>query len=230
MEEKEQVLDEQQVMDALTTEDDSLAGLTEEEAKVASKILPALAAKANSLAEAKKAKEVAEFIDKLVVEQKEKLKTAIEEIRKSMVPPSPEELQTLLDQDYLEFKLKLGSDKKEFVLCELPLAAETKIVKLLKKTLGEHLKELARIEWSGSKLDRINQIVEAVPSAVETLAGLVAICLNPRGEFDFVTQEWVMLNIGSNRMVNILTAQIEVNRYRDFFSKGSRLFRLQMMA
>ena len=199
---------------------------TPEELSVAKRLLPVIAAKANAQAEANKAKELAKVIDQIKTDNRTALEAEITKLQKSMTPPSPEELQALLDQEYLEFNVKVGrgDQVKEFVLQELPMACESRLLKAVKKTIGERLKDLNRFDFSDGStvIERVQRIIEVVPGAMETLAECCVTCLDPFGE-QGITAEWVGLNISSTRILNILHAQITVSRYRDFFSLVGRL-------
>jgi hypothetical protein len=199
---------------------------TEEERKIAVRLLPLIAAKANALAEARKTAELSRIVEQIKVENTKTLESKIEEFRKALTPPTPEELNTLLNQEYLEFPMKVGANgtMREFVIRELPLATEIKVVKVIQKTLGARLQEIARIDWvtGMSNLERIEKLVTMVPGAMETIADCVALCLDPSGKE--ITGEWVQSNIGLQRLTGILHAQMAVSRYRDFLSLAGRLF------
>lgn len=226
--EEQKIPTEAEVNEALTA-DDVETELTEEERKVAAKIIPKLAAKANAMAEANKAKELNTFITQLTEKNKVDMAAAIEKARKSLIPPTQEELQVLLDQDYMEFKLKIGKTKEEFTIGELTQWSEKRVLKTIKKVFAENLKDLIRIDWQGSQLERINQLLDVVPGAMDAMAECCAICLDPFEERKDVTAEWVLKNISLKRMVDILSVQIEANRYRDFFSNASHQSLFQMM-
>ena len=207
---------------------------TSEERDIALRLIPVLTLKATAqakiTAEAQKATEMQEWVDKLIAENQEILKAKLAEFQKSMTPPTAEELQKILSQEYVEFSLKLRYDGKarEFMIRELPLAAETRLMKMVQKTLASMIKEIGAIDWqskvgSNTMVERIMKILEMVPGAIETLSDCCAVCLDPLGEDDKITGEWVQKNIGLGRLASILQAQLEVGRYRDFFSQVSRL-------
>lgn len=213
---------------ALAQPDPVMEGLTPEEAAVAAKILPRIAAKANTMAEAKKAKELKERMDALISENSKLMERKIEEFRKQLTPPTQDEIHAMLEQEYAEFRLKAGrgTESKEFVLQELPMAVEAKVVKAIQKTLVDNLTLLQRVKWdTGDKslADKVANLVEMVPGAMETLANITAMCLG--GD---VTGQWVMDNVSLTRMAAILQAQWSVGRYRDFLSLVSRFSGFQM--
>lgn len=206
----------------------------EQERNIAARLLPVIAAKANRQAEANKAKELEKFMAELQTENKKLLDAKLEEFRKAMTPPSAEELQKVLDQEYLSFGLKLrgrSGATKEFTIQELPMATEAKVVKMLQKTLGSRLKDFSSVEWSAelSMIEKIERLMAMVPGALETLSDCLAVCLDPWGEDSDITGLWVRENVSGSRMANILNAQIEVSRLRDFLSLASRFSRNSMM-
>lgn len=218
-----------EVQDILGTEPDELSNLTEEEAKVAAKLLPLLAAKANARAEVIKRQELDTEIAAIRDETKKILEEKIEEYRKMLTPPTPDELGVLLNQEYAEFPVKLKGDDgkvRQFTIRELPLEAETKLMKAVQRTLGERLVEIGRLDWSAgmSTVERIEKIMTMVPGAVDTLADCCAVCLDPFGEQADITGAWVLKHIGSQKLAAIIHAQIEASKYRDFLSLAGRFF------
>ncbi len=218
-----------EIEEVLGAAPDELAGLTEEEAKVAAKLLPIIAAKANAMAEINKARELDKVVTELRDQNKKILEEKIEEYRKQLTPPTPEELTTLLNQEYVEFPVKLRNGNgtvKTFTIRELPLEAETKLMKAIQKTLGERLVEIGRLDWSAgmSMVERIDKIMTMVPGAVDTLADCCAVCLDPYGEDEHITGEWVRKHVGAQKFAAIIHAQIEASRYRDFLSLAGRFF------
>lgn len=155
------------------------------------------------------------------------LNEKIEEIEKSRKPPTKEEIQALLDQEYLSFKVKLfvNKEEREFMITELPQDAEKKFYKQFKTQLLEKAGDIAAI--SQATMDqgmeaKIKTFLEGVEYSMDMLAEACVTVLNPRGEEKEITRSWVQKNISSSRMWNIVKAQIEVNRLRDFFSQLSQ--------
>lgn len=209
-------------------EPDELENLPPEEAAIAAKLLPLLTAKANQQAEATKAKELQRIVMEIRDSNEERLTKQLEEIRKSLTPPSPEEIQSLLGQAYAEFKVKLRNDgtEIEFTIAELPVSVDVKVIKLVQSNLAPHMKEVASMEWNGtgSVADRIVKLVGLLPSLVSVMAEIVALSLNPFGKEDwkFVTKDWVEAHLSMYRIATILEAQIEAGKYRDFLSRAFR--------
>jgi uncharacterized membrane protein YheB (UPF0754 family) len=152
----------------------------------------------------------------------------LERIRKDYGPPKPEEIQKLLDQEYLTFVVKLPwpgqTTKREFTIQELPQSIEKQFYKQIKDQILPRAKEFAAISFNlleGKLEDKISSALEAFDPSFDILADGVVLVLNPRGEEKDITRDWVQNNISSGRMWNILEAQIMVNRMRDFFSRLS---------
>ena len=230
MEDESAVKDE--VAEALGT-DESELGLSPEEAKIVARVLPLIAEKANRAAESKKAQELTQAVQMLTEQNKAAMAAAVEKIKKDLTPPSPQDIEALLSQEYLEFPLKIKGGKDNeyperlYVIRELPLEAETRIIKAVQTTLAERLTEISRVDWSAGMtvLDRINRVIEMVPGALETLSDCVAVCLDPYKENPEVTGEWVRKSLSSNRIVAIIHAQIQAGRYRDFLSLASGILK-----
>ena len=53
---------------------------------------------------------------------------------------------------------------------------------------------------------------------LDVMIGVCAICLNPFDEDEEITEDWVRKNLSATRIVKIVTAQVEANKMRDFFS------------
>lgn len=211
------MLDDNEVHEALGTGDDIT--MTEEERAVVAKILPMITAKALAAAEAKKAKELAKFSEELVAQNKKALDEKIEELRKTLVPPTPEELTTLLNQEYVEFTFK--AKNREFTIRELPLATETRVLKLIQTNLKSFLTEVGRLDWEAegtSVIDRLGRLLELAPGILDVVCECVAICLSPDTLGNSVDAEWVKQTMGSQRLLGVIRAQMEAGRYRDFLS------------
>lgn len=215
---------------SVTVEDvlsNDIAFETEEERQIAAKLIPIIAAKSNALAEANKARELTRLIDEIKAENSKVINEKIEEFRKQATPPSPDELQKLLDQEYVTVTLKLPSEAPgamaEYTLQELPVAAERRLLLDLKKQIGPLLKDVAALKWDpgASMMEGIERLLEIAPGAIVALCGCCAVCLDPFGEKK-ITAEWVERNVSLTRIVMVLHAQISINRYRDFLSLVSR--------
>jgi hypothetical protein len=199
---------------------------TDEERKVAQKIIPILAKKANELAELNKAKELQKFIEELRGANEVTLKKEIAKIQENSKPPDPKELERLLTQEYQEFKVKIlvgvKQVEREFVIHELPQKMEKKFIKEIQKTIGPKLQEAITSQWSGSSvLDNIQRVIDTLPEAMDMMAECCAIALDPYKE-EGITAEWVRDNMSSYRIMNVIQAQLTAGRVRDFISAVSR--------
>lgn len=216
-----------------TTEDVSaaLAGddlaLTDEQRTTLAQVLPQIVAKVRVEAEAKKAKELQKLVTALQEENTKALESKVEEIRKVLTPPTPEELTTMLNQEYAEFAIKLRdkSGIREFVIRELPLAVEQKVLRVIQQTLRTRLTEIGQLDWqagSSSMVDRLEKLLQVAPGLLDTVCECCAVCLDPFNEQPDIDKEWVQKNVGSQRLLGIIRAQLEAGRYRDFLSHVSR--------
>lgn len=207
-----------------------LRGLAPEELAIGFKILPVVQEAARRHEAAKAARAYSAEIDKFRIEATETLKTERDRLTKALTPPTSADLEKLLTQEYKEFTVQLrvrpdstGNTVRCFVLREHPQAVEKKWVKAISSQLLPLLKQAQSLDWSvGSSADKIQSVIDSIPGALDTLAQLCAICLDPWGDSK-IDQLWVQENLSTTRMSDILQAQFEVSRLRDFFSGASRL-------
>ena len=167
--------------------------------------------------------EVTQISQKMIEENKKILETTIERFRKEMIPPSEQDIQKLLEQEYLEFTIDVKTKKelKHFTIRELPVEVEKKIYKKVKAILVPFSSELSALSLNileGDAGKKVVQLMNAFEPMLDVMIGVCTICLNPFEEDDEITEEWVRKNLGSTRIVKIVTAQVEANKMRDFFS------------
>lgn len=161
----------------------------------------------------------------------EQVKEYMDNWKKSQEPLSNDELGLLLNQEYLEFKLKIkvqGEDTlREFTICELNQLAEIRFVKVLQDKLIPVVQEIAAADWhiEDKIIDKIKGWLTKIPENLAVAAELVAIILDPKGKDASINKDWVQENLSTYRITAIISTQVEANRYRDFFSNGSRLYR-----
>jgi hypothetical protein len=151
-------------------------------------------------------------------------------------PPTDEEIQLLLNQEYATFNLQIeamntsgdnGAHRttETFVIRELPQEAEIKFYRQFKdKVLG---KSSALQAFTQANVDmpfesKAKAFLELFDESFDMLADAVVICLNPYADKKEITRQWVQKNISSNRQWNIVDAQIRVNKLKDFFSRLSQ--------
>lgn len=164
---------------------------------------------------------------KALREENEKtIRLALEEFRKEQEPPTPEQISQLLSEEYLEFKIKLPGREEDFTIRELSISVEKKFYKLVKDKLLPKITDLNLITVEGEDLiARATALFNVIDPTMDLLADAAAICLNPTGKEDGIKADWVKDNVSSYRVWNILVAQMEANRLRDFFSGVSRTSR-----
>lgn len=181
---------------------------------------------------AQASKEMAELRAEWQARAQQAIEAKLQEIAKAAGPTNPEEMQTLVSQEYLRFPVKVeypdedGEFKElSFVIREVPQAVEKRMVKALTVELIPLMGKLQGIRFTpnSTNADKLQQAIRAVPEILSILAELTVICLNPLGKREGIDKAWVENNVSSSRMANILEAQFMANRIRDFFSGVSRL-------
>jgi hypothetical protein len=172
-------------------------------------------------------KEVQEISSKMQEENKKIVSEAIERFRKEMTPPTEEDIQKLLEQEYVEFKIDVRTGKgkeaevKHFVITELPISVEKKIIKKGKTILVPFASELSAMSMNlleGDAAKKLVQLMNTFEPMLDLMVSICAICLDPNEEDDEITEEWVARYLSATRIVKIVAAQMEANRMRDFFS------------
>jgi hypothetical protein len=146
-------------------------------------------------------------------------------------PPTDDDIQKLLSQEYIEFNLPVnvftedGAHSELFVIRELPQSAEKKFYKQFKDKILKKSGSLQAFTQEGMDKpfeEKAKAFLDLFDESFEMLSEAVVICLNPFGKNQLVTKEWVQNNISSNRQWQIVDAQIKVNRLKDFFSALSQ--------
>lgn len=177
------------------------------------------------------AKREAVFQDELKKETQEMVKQSMENWAAEQKPLDEQELSKLLSQDYIEFTLELrigrSKEKRHFTISELPGEVEIKFVKSAQKYLVPFMEKMNSMEFrlEASVASQVALMLEQLPEALKVAADLVSTCLDPWGEHPSEDGNWVLKNISVKRIADIITAQSEANRYRDFFLNGSRSYR-----
>lgn len=173
--------------------------------------------------------ELAKFKDAMRIENDKTIHEAIvkfeEEERKKRKPLTPEELKILLNQEYVEFPVTLWieGNKRDFVIREVPGDVEDKFYKIAKNTLSRMLQEYGgmnlKVAAGEDILDKVVGLMDLYEPVQKALAECCAICLDPFAKDNEINSEWVTGNISNGRVLNILLAQVEANKMRDFFSR-----------
>lgn len=166
--------------------------------------------------------------EKIIAEGLQKL---FEKWVEEQKPPTNDDIQKLLSQEYETFTLKVDylNDENEeksdmFTIRELPQTLEIKFFQSFQKRIidkSQALAALAQQEIDQPFEQKVKSVLTLVSEGFDVLADAVAIILNPFGKKAYVTREWVQNNISSDRQWNIIDAQIKVNKLKDFFSKVS---------
>jgi hypothetical protein len=162
----------------------------------------------------------------------EGIKKLFEEWKKEQVPPTHEEIQVILNQEYESFELPIVSangdgevEHKSFTIRELPQAAEKKFYKQFKEKLLSKVSMLSAFDQENMNAtfeNKAKAMLEVIDDGFDVLADAVVIILNPFGKKQEINREWVQSNISSDRQWRIVEAQLKVNRLKDFFFKVSQ--------
>lgn len=147
-------------------------------------------------------------------------------------PPTDDQIQLLLNQEYASFNLQVEFNGEDdtlqtttFVIRELPQSAEKKFYKQFKDkvlTKAGSLEALTQATMDRPFEEKAKAFLDLFDESFDMLADAVVICLNPFGKDKKVTRDWVQNNISSHRQWQLVEAQIRVNRLKDFFSKLSQ--------
>jgi hypothetical protein len=147
-------------------------------------------------------------------------------------PPTPEDIQQLLDQEYETFALKVqvedgnGEYTTElFTIRELPQVAEKKFYRQFKDRVLNKTTELQA--FTQESIDqpfetKAKAFLGLLDESFDMIADTVVIVLNPFGKKKHIDRDWVQMNISSNRQWSIIEGQLKVNRVKDFFSRLSQ--------
>lgn len=154
--------------------------------------------------------------------------------KKDQKPPTVEQIQELLDQEYVTFTLPVTYVKdddttavKTFTIRELPQTLERRFFKQFKENITNKISDLEALVQSDidAPFDKkVKAGLEMVDEGFDVMAEAVLIIINPYKRHADIDKAWVQNNIGSDRQWQIIKAQMEVNRLRDFFSKVSTNF------
>src|ERR1700756_2127844 len=136
------------------------------------------------------------------------LKNYFEEWKKEQKPPEPENIQSLLDQVYAEFRLPVdyvdanGDVQKEvFTIRELPQRIEKEFYRRFKKNLLEKISELEALvqsEMEHSFEDKMKAGLTLFDESFDVMAEAVTLILNPFGRNTKINAKWVQDNISSH--------------------------------
>jgi hypothetical protein len=182
--------------------------------------------------DAKFVRDITSYQQRLKLENDAALKEVIDEFKKSQTPPTQEEIGKLLSQEYLTFDVEIPWESetltekiRKFTIRELPQSVEKKFYKLFKDQIVPRASEIGALSFEMTEGDvgkKIVSLLEIFDPGFDLMADACVMILNPRGKETAINREWVQDNLGSYRQWNIINAQIQINRLRDFFSQISR--------
>lgn len=186
---------------------------------------------------------IVEIQDTLQKQNQEAMQKVIADFRQKQTPPTEDEIRKMLNAEYLEFPVairwrtqplalkdgKRGAAKfpipEEITLGELPAATERKVMKLLQEKAMPLLQKLAPAVLSimqGDTTDKIGALFELLTPATDVLQQIVAVILSAHTGQE-ISVGLIEENLSLNRQLSIVSAQLEANRLRDFFSRASRI-------
>lgn len=202
-----------------------------DEASLRTQLIAELTPVITAKVEADKKVEIAIELDKLRKESDVKIQQLVndrfKQIKKEQKPLTKEQIQTLLDQEYATFDVKLRypddekTGYKTFTLRELPQSIEKRFYEQGQKLLLEKARELSAASFKlgeGDMLTKITEWMQFFNPVFDIMADACAMCLNPFGTDPQVNKDWVQKNVSSYRILMIVRAQVEINKLRDFFS------------
>lgn len=161
-------------------------------------------------------------------ENQKTIETALADYKKQLAPPTEEDIQKALGAEYLQFHVTLKMRDLgpcEFELSELPASEERKFLRLLTQRVRPIAKQIGELTMNlagGNVEDKILAFFEAVEPATIFLQDAVAMILSAQGDKK-ITGEQIGDSVSLVRQLNIIKAQIQCNRLRDFFSLASQI-------
>lgn len=179
-------------------------------------------------------RDLAELEKKMDEQVQAGMEKKFEEWKEQQKPLTKEQIQELVSQAYVTFDVKLfaappdNPDGEEsemtFTIREVPKSVEEKFYAAFKKGLLDNLPKLNALQQANMDKtyeEKMRAMLEAIDGGLDLMSRLCAIVLDPKGKKG-ITEKWVSDNLASSRQWNIIQAQLEANRLRDFFSKVSQ--------
>lgn len=156
---------------------------------------------------------------------------AIDQWKKKQEPPTPQDIQKLLEGDAPEFKvsLKVNGESQVFTIHELPARVEKQFLRMLREELMQHMGLIAGLTvdllkgQADDKLKTVLQAIEPVTGVISKTTSLILTNSQENGSGKEITPEQVDGSLSLTKQLQLLTAQVEANRVRDFFSYAFRL-------
>lgn len=152
--------------------------------------------------------------------------TFYEKWKAEQKPPTLEDIQLMCSQEYVTLKVKLYDIDKEtyrdFTLRELPQSVERRFYRQFRERFKEYGPQINAFvqATAGDPEKMIDTFLDSFDNSFDLIAEGVAIVLKASGkENSDIDTEWVQNNVSSSRCWNIVRAQFEIQRLRDFFSQ-----------
>lgn len=176
-------------------------------------------------------KKLAEIQAESQAQTKELVREKFEEWRKSQEPLGANDLKKLLSQEYETYELKvLDPETKQsrvFTIRELPKSIEARFIDILRRAilplLEQHQWQEFISKWDSSLAEKVQAILDMVPNSLDLMCEIAAISLDPF-KTEKIDAKWVADNLSLKRIQAVIFVQVDVNKYRDFFSTGFRWF------
>lgn len=170
------------------------------------------------------AKKLTEAYETLDLQYGKKLQEEMEKFRRSLTPPTRDEISKLLNQVYETFEVKIpvSGNERLFTIVEVPQEIELMFSNKLEAAIVPRVKELESVRMilsEGDPESRIHHVLALLTKSLQSMAEITAIVLNPFGKEEGIDAEWVKKNMSSSRQLNVIQAQVHCNRLRDFFSQ-----------
>ena len=209
------------------------------EAPITDQLRSEIEKEVRAIYEAKFTKEIADELQKLREQNEKAIHIAVDEFKKEQQPPSEEDIRKLLTQEYMEFSVEVPWDSppadneytlegekkvRTFTIRELPQSKEKAFFRKLKEQIIPRASEIGALSFElleGDVAKKITSAIETFEPAFDLMADACVMILDPKSK-EKLTREWVQDNLSSYRIWNVIFAQMQVNRLRDFFSQLSR--------
>ena len=184
-------------------------------------------AKCKTQLDADNARALEETVKSITAEGRKEWDKALKELEAKYTPQSPDDIQKLVSQEYLTFKLdvmemidgEMEPRQRTFTIREVPQVIEKKFINVLRDDLIPLLKDLKQLKFErgSSVAEKMEQAVKSIPGALEMFTKLARIALDPFGK-EKIDVEWISNNLSNYRIVMVIEAQVKAMRLRDFMS------------
>lgn len=168
----------------------------------------------------------------LELKQDAQIRTLVQEymdkFKAEQAPPSDEDIQKLLDQEYAQFTVPVNCGttaephQKIFTIRELPMDVEQAFYRQFRDRMKDQAPAIAAFIQKNMDVPVDKQVfafLNMFDSTFDMLADAVLLILNHDNSDPEVNREWIKAHMSSMRQWNIVKAAIKVNRLRDFFSQ-----------